>query len=164
MVNSVMYEYRYNMVVFTMFFGQIMPIMSSYDSESELELSTWIDAFFDFFFIDSRKSFTNTLGGTMSSEGKAISKLLCQWEGKDQGRGTSKMMRTKTNVKLWQLSKTKIWTSLKGIICWPKCFYPLPLDLLSPIYKIKPHLYCILIAGENPHQFMLQNIDNVKDF
>ena len=89
MVNSVMYEYRYNMVVFTMFFGQIMPIMSSYDSESELELSTWIDAFFDFFFIDSMKSFTNTLGGTMSIEGKAISKLLCQWEGKDQGRGTS---------------------------------------------------------------------------
>lgn len=43
-------------------------------------------------------------------------------------------------------------------------FYPLPLDLYSPIYKIKPHLYCILIAGENPHQFMSQNIDNVKDF
>ena len=71
MVNLDMYEY--NMVVFTMFSGQIMPVMSSYDSESELELSTWIDAFFDFFFIDSRKSFTSTLGGTMSSEGKAIS-------------------------------------------------------------------------------------------
>ena len=53
---------------------------------------------------------------------------------------------------------------LNGIICWPTCFDPLPLDLFSPIYKIKPHLYCILIAGENPHQFMLQNIDNVKDF
>ena len=162
MVNLDMYEY--NMVVFTMFSGQIMPVMSSYYSESELELSTWIDAFFDFFFIDSRKSFTSTLGGTMSSEGKAISKLLCQWEGKDQGRGTSKIKCTKTNDKLWQLSKTKIWTSLKGIICWPKCFYLLPLDLLPPIYTIKPHLYCILIAGENPHQFMLQNIDNVKDF
>ena len=53
---------------------------------------------------------------------------------------------------------------LKGISCWPKCFDPLPTDLLLPIYTIKPHLYCILIAGENPHQFMLQNIDNVKDF
>lgn len=31
---------EYNMVVFTMLFGQIMPVMSSYDSESELELST----------------------------------------------------------------------------------------------------------------------------
>ena len=38
MVNLDMYEY--NMVVFTMFSGQIMPVMSSYDSESELELST----------------------------------------------------------------------------------------------------------------------------
>ena len=83
MVNLDMYEY--NMVVFTMFSGQIMPVMSSYDSESELELSTWIDAFFDFFFIDSRKSFTSTLGGTMSSERKAISELLHHWEGKDQG-------------------------------------------------------------------------------
>ena len=34
---------------------------------------------------------------------------------------------------------------------------------LAP-HLYKPHLYCILIAGENPHQFMLQNIDNVKDF
>ena len=164
MVNLDMYEY--NMVVFTMFSGQIMPVMSSYDSESELELSTWIDAFFDFFFIDSRKSFTSTLGGTMSSERKAISNYYVSGREriKDQGRGTSKMMCTKTNDKLWQLSKTNIWTSLKGIICWPKCFYPLPLDLLPPIYTIEPHLYCILIAGENPHQFMLQNIDNVKDF
>lgn len=85
MVDLDMYEY--NMVAFTMFLGQIMPIMSSYDSESELELSTWIDAFFDFFFIDSRKSFTNTLGGTMSSERKAISELLHRLEGKDQGCG-----------------------------------------------------------------------------
>ena len=38
MVDLDMYEY--NMVAFTMFLGQIMPIMSSYDSESELELST----------------------------------------------------------------------------------------------------------------------------
>ena len=38
MVNLDMYEY--NMVVFTTFSGQIMPVMSSYDSESELELST----------------------------------------------------------------------------------------------------------------------------
>lgn len=36
------------------------------DSESELELSISIDDFLDFFFIDSRKSFTKTLGGTMS--------------------------------------------------------------------------------------------------
>jgi len=40
------------------------------DSESELELSISIDDFLDFFFIDSRKSFTKTLGGTMSEEDK----------------------------------------------------------------------------------------------
>lgn len=41
-------------------------------SESELELSISIEDFLDFFFIDSKKSLTRTLGGTMSEEKKQL--------------------------------------------------------------------------------------------
>ena len=152
MINPDMYEY--NMVVFTMFFGQIMPVMSSYDSESELELSTWIDAFFDFFFIDSRKSFTNTLGGTMSSERKAISELLHQLEGKDQGfddkegwlwdlthpswtKGyTSKIMHTEnSDVTAF---KNKNMDLLKAYLVGQNVLIPYPSTSFPPFIKLIP--------------------------
>lgn len=152
MINPDMYEY--NMVVFTMFFGQIMPVMSSYDSESELELSTWIDAFFDFFFIDSRKSFTNTLGGTMSSKRKAISELLHQLEGKDQGfddkegwlwdlthpswtKGyTSKIMHTEnSDVTAF---KNKNMDLLKAYLVGQNVLIPYPSTSFPPFIKLIP--------------------------
>ena len=47
-----------------------MVTISYSDSESVLELSTSMDEFLDFFFMDSKKSFTKTFGGTMSMRKK----------------------------------------------------------------------------------------------
>lgn len=38
------------------------------DSEPEFELSTSMEDFLDFFFMDAKKSLTSTLGGTISEE------------------------------------------------------------------------------------------------
>ena len=48
------------------------------DSESELEVWTSMEDFLDFFFKDSMKSLTRTLGGTMSEENKSLSLYFVQ--------------------------------------------------------------------------------------
>lgn len=47
---------------------EFLKIKAYSDSASELELPTSIAEFFDFFFIVSIKSFTKTLGGTISDK------------------------------------------------------------------------------------------------
>ena len=47
---------------------EFLKITAYSDSASELELPTSIAEFFDFFFIVSIKSFTKTLGGTISDK------------------------------------------------------------------------------------------------